>query len=176
MYDPQTLDQVADWLRAFHEAVEDFVPPADAVWRFGRPWNDTLIVGHNDAAPYNAVWREGRLVAFIDWEFAAPVTREWDLAYVAFSWVPLHARDVVESEGFSDFAARPDRLKRLLRRYGWKGDPSTFVDVVRARAQSMADGLRGLAAEGDVDAARLVAQGHADSCERAAAELSSFTV
>jgi regulator of protease activity HflC (stomatin/prohibitin superfamily) len=65
---------------------------------------------------------------------------------------------------------------RLLRRYGWKGDPAAFVEIVRARAQSMADGLRGFAAEGDADAARLVAEGHADSCERAAAELSTFTL
>lgn len=132
------------------------------------------MVGHNDAAPYNAVWRDGRLAAFIDWEFAAPVSRGWDLAYVAFSWVPLHARDVVEAEGFSDFEARPRRLMRLLDRYGWEGDPSVFVEIVRERALSMADGLRALAAEGDVDAVRLIAEGHAASCERAAEELSDF--
>jgi hypothetical protein len=63
VYDPQTLDQVADWLLEFHEAVADFVPPADAVWRFGQPWVDRLIVGHNDAAPYNAVWRDGLVEA-----------------------------------------------------------------------------------------------------------------
>jgi len=129
VYAADTLDQVADWLRSFHEAVADFAPPADAVWRFGQAWRNGLIVGHNDAAPYNAVWRDGRLVAFIDWELAAPVTPEWDLAYVAFSWVPLHARDVVEAEGFSDFAERPARLLRLLRRYGWKGDPAAFVSI-----------------------------------------------
>lgn len=28
-----TLDQVADWLRAYHAAVEDFEPPSDAIWR-----------------------------------------------------------------------------------------------------------------------------------------------
>lgn len=174
VYAAETLDQVADWLRAFHDAVADFTPQPDAAWRFSQPWRDGLIVGHNDAAPYNAVRRNERIVAFIDWEFAAPVTREWDLAYVAFSWVPLHARDVVEAEGFTDLPARPARLQQLLHRYGWQGDPAAFVHVVRTRAQSMADGLRGLADDGDEDAIRLVAQGHADSCERAAAELSDF--
>jgi hypothetical protein len=62
----ETLDQVADWLRAFHEAAADFVPPTDAVWRFGPAWSPGLIVGHNDAAPYNAVWRDRSLVGFID--------------------------------------------------------------------------------------------------------------
>jgi aminoglycoside phosphotransferase (APT) family kinase protein len=174
VYDEETLDQVADWLRDFHEAVSDFKPAPDAVWRLGQPWADGLVIGHNDAAPYNAVWRDGRLAAFIDWEFAAPVTRDWDLAYVAFSWVPLHARDVVEAEGFTDFEARPARLLRLLRRYGWEGDASAFVQLVRERALSIADALRRLAADGDADAARLLAQGHAASCERAAAELSDL--
>ena len=116
----------------------------------------------------------GNLGAFIDWEFAGPVTRDWDLAYVAFSWVPLHARDVVEAEGFSDFEARPARLRRLLRRYGWDGEPSAFVEAVRKRALRMADDLRALAANGDADAARLVAEGHASGCERAATESSDF--
>jgi hypothetical protein len=61
-----TLDQVADWLRSFHRAVADFEPPASALWRFGQRWTPGLIVGHGDAAPYNAVWRPDRLVGFID--------------------------------------------------------------------------------------------------------------
>ena len=55
-----TLAQVARWLRRYHDAVADFVPPAAAVWRMGGQWAPGLIVGHNDAAPYNAVWRDGR--------------------------------------------------------------------------------------------------------------------
>jgi hypothetical protein len=172
----ETLDQVADWVREYHQAAEDFVPPPDADWRFGGTWSGGSIVGHNDAAPYNAVWRDGRLVAFIDWEFAAPVTREWDLAFVAFSWVPLHARSVVETEGFHDFDRRPERLMRLLDRYGWEDDPARFVETVRRRAISMGEGMRSLAAAGDVAARRLVAEGHAADCERAAAELSDFRV
>jgi aminoglycoside phosphotransferase (APT) family kinase protein len=170
----ESLDQVADWLRRFHDAVSDFTPPPDAVWRGGQPWAEGLIVGHNDAAPYNAVWRDGRLAGFIDWEFAGPVVPEWDLAFMAFSWVPLHARHVVEAEGFTDFAARPTRLRRLLHGYGWSGDPVAFLDVVQARAQALADTLHSLASSGDADAPRLVAEGHADNCERAVAEMEGF--
>lgn len=77
------------------------MPPAAAIWREGGPWRPGLIVGHNDAAPYNAAWANGRLVGFFDWDFAAAVTREWDLAFTAFAWVPLHARHVVAAEGFT---------------------------------------------------------------------------
>jgi Ser/Thr protein kinase RdoA (MazF antagonist) len=46
-------------------------------------------VGHQDAAPYNAVVDGDRLVGFHDWDIAGPSTREWDLAFSALSWVPL---------------------------------------------------------------------------------------
>jgi len=170
----ESLDHVADWLRTFHEAVADFVPPGDAAWRFGQTWSPGLIVGHNDAAPYNAVWRDGTLAGFIDWDFAAPVTREWDLAFVAFSWVPLHARTVVAAEGFTDFASRPVRLRRLLRRYGWEGDSHEFVGLVQDRARASAEGIRRLASDGDPLFARLLAQGVATDLETASIELTDF--
>ena len=169
-----SLDDVADWLSTFHDAVADFVPPPDTVWRLGETWSPGLVIGHNDAAPYNAVWREDTLAGFIDWDFAAPVTREWDLAFVAFSWVPLHARAVVAAEGFSDFASRPARLRRLLHRYGWEGDSGEFVGVVQARARASADGIRRLARDGDPLFARLLAEGVATSLDTAAIELTDF--
>ena len=170
----ESLDDVADWLRAFHEAAADFVPSRDAVWRLGGTWSPGLIVGHNDAAPYNAVWRDGTLAGFFDWDFAAPVTREWDLAFVAFSWVPLHARAVVTAEGFTDFASRPARLRRLLARYGWEGDSREFIGLVQARARASADGIRQLARDGDPLFARLLAQGAATHLDTAVIELTDF--
>ena len=106
-----TLDQVARWMRAYHQAVADFVPPAGAIWRGGGTWSSGLIIAHNDAASYNAAWHQGKLTGFFDWDFAGPATPEWDLALAAFSWVPLHTRHWVAAEGFTDFAARPRRLR-----------------------------------------------------------------
>jgi hypothetical protein len=40
-----TLDQVACWMRAYHRAVADFVPPRGAVWRAGGTWSPGLIIG-----------------------------------------------------------------------------------------------------------------------------------
>jgi hypothetical protein len=109
------LVQVAHWLRRYHAAVADFVPSADAIWREGGQWEPGLVIGQNDAAPYNAAWDDqGQLVGFFDWDFAAPISREWDLAFTAFAWVPLHARHVVEVEGFTDFGDRARRLRLFL--------------------------------------------------------------
>ncbi|GAA5074560.1 hypothetical protein HNP84_007401 [Thermocatellispora tengchongensis] len=178
VYAESALDDVGRWTRGLHEAVADYVPPERAVWRGGGEWAPGLVIGHNDAAPYNAVWRDGRVAGFFDWDFAGPVTREWDLAFVAFSWVPLHARRVVEAEGFADFAGRPRRLRRLLRAYGWEGDAGDFLDVVRARVEAHADGVRRLAAGpgGDPVFRELVERGVVADLDRALVELASFTV
>jgi hypothetical protein len=37
-------------------------------------WRPGLIVGHNDAASYNAAWADDRLVGFFDWDCAGLVT------------------------------------------------------------------------------------------------------
>ena len=111
VHSDEALVQVAHWLRSYHAAVADFVPPDDAVWREGGHWQPGLVIGQNDAAPYNAAWDDqGQLVGFFDWDFAAPVSLEWDLAFPAFAWVPLRARHVVEAEGFTNFVDRPRRL------------------------------------------------------------------
>jgi hypothetical protein len=169
-----TLDQVARWMRDCHQAVADFVPPPGAVWRGGGTWSPGLIIVHNDAATYNAAWRQGKLTGFFDWDFAGPATPEWDLALAAFSWVPLHTRRFVAAEGFTDFAARPRRLDRFLRTYGWSATAGEFLDVVEARIRAHADGIRNLAASGDEAFGRLLRQGVPDALDQAIAELASF--
>jgi hypothetical protein len=168
------LRQVAHWLRDFHAAVADFVPAPDAVWREGGSWRPGLIVGHNDAAPYNAAWADGRLTGFFDWDFAAPVTPAWDLAFTAFAWVPLHARHVVAAEGFTAFADRPRRLRLLLDGYGWDGPAGAFVDIVRERVLASARGIRRTAAAGDPAYQRMIAGGVDDALETAVRELADF--
>jgi Phosphotransferase enzyme family len=157
------------------EVLTDFVPPPDATWRGDARWSPGMIIGHNDAAPYNAAWHEGKLTGFFDWDFAGPATREWDLAFCAFSWIPLHARHVAAAEGFTDFPARPRRLHRFLTTYGLRGDAGAFLHVVRTRVRAHAEGIRDLAATGDPRFERLLHQGVAADLDRAVTELADFT-
>jgi hypothetical protein len=83
----------------------------------------------------------------------------WDLAFTAFSWVPLHAREVVAVEGFTSFEARPRRLRRLLDAYGWDGTVSEVLDAVEARIEGHIVDVRMLADAGDPLFARLVDSG-----------------
>src|SRR5262245_4782076 len=110
-----TLVQVGRWVRRLHDATVNFVPPADERWFIGGTVRPGLIVGHQDAAPYNAVMDGERLVGFCDWDAAAPSSREFDLALSALWWVPLGTRSAVEELGlgFHDFDGRSRRLRLL---------------------------------------------------------------
>ncbi|WP_433077951.1 phosphotransferase [Dactylosporangium sp. CA-052675] len=148
VFDDTTLDLVGAWLRGLHDATEGWVPPADAVWMSGVSWRPGLVIGHQDAGPYNAVWHEGR-IGFVDWEVTGPSSREFDIAFAALWWVPLHAEHVARAVGFTAFEDRARRLHRLLDAYGYEGDRRAFGVTVAARIRRNAEVLRRLAATGD---------------------------
>ncbi|WP_432541950.1 phosphotransferase [Kineococcus sp. SYSU DK002] len=169
------------WMRDFHDASRSFTPPAGARWSGDH---DDLrtgeVVGHHDAAPYNAVWRPaptasdpggGELVGFIDWDLAGPAAPLRDLAFLALTWVPLTAHDVARADGFPAGTDRPRRLRLLLRAYGWEGSTEEVLDAVRERALQHAAGLRQAAADGYGPAVELIAEGVADDFERAVGTL-----
>lgn len=160
------------WLRDFHAASRSFGPPPDPHWFGGR---DELrpgeLIGHGDAAPYNAVWGGTGLVGLIDWDLAHPMLPLQDLAFVALMWVPLTARDVAASDGFPADVDRERRLRLLLEAYGWTGTEAEVLAAVRQRALEHAAGLRAAADAGYGPAVELVAEGVADAFDRAVAEL-----
>ena len=88
--------------------------------------------------------------------------------------MPLHVRYVVAAEGFTDFAARPRRLDRFLRTYGWPGTTGEFLDAVEARMSAHAAGIRDKAAAGDEASGSLFRQGVPDAIDQALADLASF--
>lgn len=168
------LLQVARWLRSYHDVVSAFSPPPGLPWRelHAEPGPGVLIA-HNDAAPYNAVWDGDRLVGFVDWDMAGPRLREDDLAWTAFSWVPLHARHVVSAEGFTELGRRRERLAAFLSAYG----SASTTDQVLARLDVMITRqvaqMRSRAAQGDLSYQRMIRLGRARDLETARRELPS---
>ncbi|MEU4425847.1 aminoglycoside phosphotransferase family protein [Actinoplanes sp. NPDC024001] len=174
VHDDETLWQVAQWLREYHAAVADFVPPAGATWRKGGTWEPGLIIGHNDATPGKVAVAGGRVAGFSGWEFAGPVTAEADLAFAAFAWVPLTARQVAEADGFTAFADRPRRLRLFLDAYGWRGTLRQIVREVRDRISASIHDIRRLAADGDADCREMLDAGHDRELAAAVRELAQF--
>jgi phosphotransferase family enzyme len=101
------LVSVADLLRRYHRAVVSFDP---AGHRWPRPIPArfrTGLVSHNDVHPANLVFRGGRAVALIDFDWAGPGSAVWDFAAAARYWAPLQPdRDIAD-----------DRQGRKLERF-----------------------------------------------------------
>jgi thiamine kinase-like enzyme len=175
VHSDSALVDVARWLRDYHAAVASFVPPSNARWRGSGPsggGGGDAIVCHNDAAPYNASWTQHGLVGFFDWDFAAPGPREWDLAFTASAWVPLHARRVARDEGFRAFDERRRRLDTFLSAYGWTGDVERLVlGTLRQRMLSHISDIERLAANGDPLFQALIAAGTVEAIHEALHEL-----
>ena len=166
----EILVQVGRWLRRLHDLTEDFTPPPGARWFAGASMRPGMVVGHQDAAPYNAVVIDGSLTGFFDWDMAGPSTREFDLAFSALSWVPLYAQ--AEALGFDRPDDRGRRLHLLLDAYGYAGDRRQFGTVIVERARRQAAVMRSMAEAGDPAATALLPV--AAALERSAEEVASL--
>jgi hypothetical protein len=105
----ELLVSVAELQLGLHLAVADFHPAADAVWGEAPPppaFSGALVC-HNDLCLENVVVSGGRAVAFIDFDFAAPVDRLWDIAIALRHWVPMRdPGDLDEHRAHVDQVAR----------------------------------------------------------------------
>lgn len=143
------LPQVGAWLRRLHDATATFRPAEDAVWFTGRPWRPGLLIAHLDASPWNAVWIDGALIGFVDWDTASPSRPEDDLAFSALTWVPLLTAEVAEKAGFDDATDRHRRFHLLLDAYGYIGDRTAIRDAIIGRVERNVAMIRHLAADGE---------------------------
>ena len=138
------LVQVGRWLRRVHDLTAGFVAPPGEHWFIGGAMSPGLVVGHQDAAPWNAVVDGDRLVGFCDWDIAGPTAPEWDLAFSALTWVPLAS----PGEG-PPTDERRRRFHLFLDAYGYDGDRGAFASVVPQRARRQAAVIREMAGAGD---------------------------
>jgi hypothetical protein len=107
----------------------------DGDWR--SPTRDPAeVVCRNDFAPYNLVFEAGQVVGVIDWDFASPGPRVWDVAYLAYQLVPLTAGDT--GHGFAE-ADRGRRLRLLLDSYGARFTVEELRATVVERLVALAD-------------------------------------
>ena len=155
-YADSTLVQVGQWMRRIHDATAAFIPPKDERWFTGRTMQPGWIVGHQDAAPYNAVMDGDRLVGFFDWDTASPSPRDDDLAFSALLWVPLTAPDAGEQPDSHEVMDRSRRLHLLLDAYRYDGDRRAFGAVIVQRARRQAGVIRSMAEAGDTAAIALL--------------------
>ena len=155
----ETLDGIARLLRSYHDAVRDFVPPADGHWRLtDRALRPGEIICHNDVAPYNLVRRANGDVSLIDWDIAGPGPPEDDVAFMACAFVPLHPDAECRNLGVPTSIDRFGRLRRLADGYGLTAREG-FVDHMLGRLTASIDRITNAAASGDPAFQQLIANG-----------------
>ncbi len=167
MWADTVLDDVARALRCLHDTTLGFPARADAAsWRdHPGPYGEPEVMCHTDWSPYNAVFREERFVSMIDWDFANPGSRVWDLAWVAITWIPLGDDEHAARVGWAHPPDRAARLNRLVDAYGF-GPRRELLPAILARLDATAGWIERRAEQGDPAFARMVAEGHHDGYRR----------
>lgn len=148
-------------LRRVHDASVPLAADPSLVWRSPRR-PPAEVVCHNDFATYNLIARGDALVGVIDFDFASPGSRLWDLAYLAYRIVPF-----VEDAGETPELDRRERLQALIDAYG---SPFTPRDVLRVAADRLDDLRRFTLGRAD-ETGRSDLRAHAEMYARDAAAL-----
>lgn len=156
----ETLGDAARLLRRYHDLSTSFPAPADAVWQsYPADSGAPEVICHSDWGTYNAVWRDGRLVAVIDWDFARPGSRLFDLAWFALMWCPLGP-----PERYGPEVARldqPARLRQLVDAYALD-DRGGLLRAIQERVETNVEWIEQGAAQGNPIHVKMLAEGHAD--------------
>ena len=154
------LNDLGGLLRLYHEAVAGFELPSGVRWYHEPVSGEGAVVCHNDLSPRNTVFREGRPVAFLDWDLASPAPPVWDLAHAAWQFVPLSDDRGSARNGWTKPPDRHRRLRILCDGYGLSDEDRRELPwVVTERIEATASGIERLAADGVTAHERLVRQG-----------------
>lgn len=162
------LMDVAHQLRVVHDAAAH-LSIAHGVWR-RPPLEPVETICHGDVAPYNTVCVDGRVRAFIDWDFARPAPRGWDLGYAAYRWISLMQPGGSESFPM-DVAEQRRRLALFCDAYGDGFTPDEVVEWAIIRLDDLIAYSRAEAAAGNAAFASTIEQGHVAFYEREVAWL-----
>jgi hypothetical protein len=167
MWSDEALTGAARLLRRFHNATLGYAAPEGAEWQFAYPDSTRHeVICHNDVAPYNTVFVDRQPRALIDFDTAGPGPRIWDLAYAAYTFVPLASfvpradGSTVPYEPSQHGGERARRLRLLEEAYGLPLDD--LLAAVERRLEAVCDLLSERADAGDAAYQRLVAEGHLD--------------
>jgi Phosphotransferase enzyme family len=153
-----TLAAVARFLRAYHDASVGFVAPEGARWRW--PAHEPQeVIRHNDFAPYNLMFEDGRLTGLIDLDLASPGPRVWDMAYTAYRFVPLTDPGNPDAP-FPGENAQAQRLAAFCAAYGdSRIAPSDVLEAAAAKLRELVAFIEREAAAGDAAQQAVLARG-----------------
>jgi hypothetical protein len=129
----EALVNVARAIRAMHDATAGFTPPEPGNWQYRTVIPAEIdCIGHNDLGPYNLVYDGPDVAGIIDWDFAGPSSRAWDLCYAAHRFVPLSAPRSTRAFGWDPVPDQGARLRLFTEAYG-HGSRPYLLDLLIVR-------------------------------------------
>lgn len=136
----EALVSVASAIRAMHDATRGFPAGEHDGWAAPEVAAPVAVdcVGHRDLAPWNLVFDGSSVVGVIDWDFAGPSNRVWDLAYAAHQFVPFHPTPHLPAYGWAVEPDRAARLRSFAEAYGMGVTPDEIVDLAIVRLTATA--------------------------------------
>lgn len=165
VWSPSILHDAGSLLRRVHDASVPLVA-CDLEWQMPSR-EPREVICHNDVAPYNMTFVDGRLTGLFDFDMASPGSRVWDLAYLAYRLVPW-GEDAGVAISDED---RLSRTEQLIHAYGLPFARDAVLRVMAERSRELAvftdERLRDT---GDSDFAD-----HAAMYRRDAARIDAFT-
>lgn len=131
-----TLRQLGQIARSFHDVSAVFLRQVDGDWfPFAEACDEPEVVCHNDLGPWNAPITDEGMISIIDWEMASPGRKIWDVAHVAWNWIPCYSPEERHRLGYVGSWAFDTRLKVLLDSYGQSWTPRQILEAVIARQE-----------------------------------------
>ncbi len=137
----ENLIAAARLLRRYHNAQAGFTPPVPASWRW--PSDAGEVICHNDVAPFNAVFRDGKLFAMVDFDAAGPGRRLWDVAMGIWRWVPVY------KDSDPTVRDRAARVRLFCDAYGLGLERRDVIDALLDRQRAGREYARDQVARGD---------------------------
>lgn len=119
-----TLQAAARLIRSYHDATVSFVRVLAAA-------DGMEVVCHNDLSPCNCVFQNGRPTALIDFDAAAPGSRNEDLGYAAWLWLDLGDPEISGEE-------QRRRLLVFMEAYGGELNYAAIRNSILSRQEMLA--------------------------------------
>ena len=127
------LRGAAELIRGLHRAAAGFRPAITSYRFHPYPPKPGEIVSHGDLGPWNTVYRDGMVVAFIDWDAAQPIEPLADLVDAAWAFVPLAPPGQLAEAGFDPLPDLPARLRMFVDAYGLTDRTAILPELQRSR-------------------------------------------
>jgi hypothetical protein len=157
----EALVDVGQLIRRLHDATATFTLPEGVAWHYrsyGGP--EPHVICHHDLSPRNTVFRDGRAVAFIDWDFASPSAPILDVVRAAWQFVPLAHPTNARAQGWREPPNYCRRTRILVDAYGLLlSERAGFALKACERIEGSASVIESLAAAGNPPFVRLVESG-----------------